>query len=240
MMRRRIGRRRWRKVGAGGGGRWRPQRLFFARARHRMPVTTTTTRKESPPTQKIRTWAELAAQSSRAQASSDDAPARLERVIGNVASERAVGSAEGEHIFFFICHRVHDSNEKSQSLFFFFSSPSLSVENVPCGLSAFLSLPLSRPLPLSFSLALSYTRLPEQRSRQKRSSRSLVPYLILLFVISSRFFPLSLGRQLCSPLPFIVSKSEKPRKRKKTLSLFSLFFTTCPRSLGRRRKTPRR
>lgn len=43
-------------------------------------------KKDTPPRKNSRTWAELAVQSSREQASSEDAAANLERAIGNAAT----------------------------------------------------------------------------------------------------------------------------------------------------------
>ena len=118
----------------GVGGRWalEAEGFFSLRGRPhdidwaRVEWQSRRRRKESPPSpQKFRTCAELAAQSSSEQASSDDAPANLERVIGNAASGREFGSAEEEHVFFLQLSQGFDSNEKYKA-FFFLRSPALS------------------------------------------------------------------------------------------------------------------
>ena len=178
-------------------------------------------RKRKPSSQ-MRTWAELAAQSSREQASSDDAPANLERVIGNGASGRE--SERGRGTFLLLSFVTEPkSNEVTKPFFFFF--PSLSVENVSLW---------------SLSASLSRT-CPSKDRDKKRSSRSLVlSYFVVLSCFSSR--SLSLFFFFSPPRPAAVRRCLGPllcQNRKISKEKTSI-FTTCPRSPGRTRRTPRR
>ena len=159
-------------------------------------------RKRKPSSQ-MRTWAELAAQSSREQASSDDAPANLERVIGNGASGRE--SERGRGTFLLLSFVTEPkSNEVTKPFFFFFSPPCLSKTS-PCGLS----------LPLSHARARA-------KIETKKDRAAPLYYLILLFCRVFLlalfpfffFFPL-LGRQLfAAALALYCVKIEKSRKKK--------------------------
>ena len=156
-------------------------------------------RKRKPSSQ-MRTWAELAAQSSREQASSDDAPANLERVIGNGASGRE--SERGRGTFLLLSFVTEPKSNEVTKPFFF-------------------PLPVCRKRLPVVSLCLSLTHVPEQRSRQKKIEPLPCTILFCCFVVFFFslsfpfffFFPSSAGS--CSPLPwpFIVSKSKNLERK---------------------------